>query len=348
MQLPTTSLSTQLTQPNLSLLRTQSFLKIKQSSFAFMREWVTAPFIFSSRCPSMAFCPQSSRGAEFQFVPVANKASNTRSHRRTRADSFSPIGGPAITEPGDCVSVDQLKSSTPGLIGQVKGWLTQERHHTATVFVDHHSDLTFVHVTPSDTSEETVSAKEAFECFAASHDVTVKHYHADNGCFADSLFRDHVKEKGQTISFCGVGAHHQNGKVEKRIRDTMEQARTMLLHASHRWPKAISASLWPYALHHAVNIRNNVTSNPDGISPLAKFSKHKVKNTLFWKHQHTFGCPVFVLEAPLQGSIGGKGKLARQSPNWHLPWSLQAALLLSCSGPQSQDWACLSTVPCCV
>ena len=79
-QLLTTSLSTQLTQPSQSLLRTQSFLKIKQSSFAFMREWVTAPFTFSSRCLSMAFCPQSSRGAEFQFVPVANKASNTRSH----------------------------------------------------------------------------------------------------------------------------------------------------------------------------------------------------------------------------------------------------------------------------
>ena len=225
-------------------------------------------------------------------VPVCASCQQGKQHKkpwRTRADSSSPIGGTAITEPGDCVSVNHLKSSTPSLIGQVKGWLTQERHHTATVFVDHHSDLTFIHVTPSDTSEETVSTKEAFKCFAASHGVTVKHYHADNGHFADSLFRDHVKEKGQTISFCGVGAHHQNGKVEKRIQDIVEQARTMLLHASHRWPKAVSASLWPYALHHAVNIRNNVTSNPDGASPLAKFSKHKVKNNLFWKHQHCDG-----------------------------------------------------------
>ena len=37
-------------------------------------------FYLLSRCPSIAFCPQSSRCAEFQFVPVANKASNTRSH----------------------------------------------------------------------------------------------------------------------------------------------------------------------------------------------------------------------------------------------------------------------------
>ena len=244
-------------------------------------------------------------------IPVCASCQAGKQHKRpwrTKASTPSPIGGRTITAPGDCVSVDQLKSSTPGLIGQVKGWLTRERHHTATVFVDHHSDLTFVHVTPSDTSEETVAAKEAFERFAASHDVTIKHYHADNGRFADTLFREHVKEKGQTISFCGVGAHHQNGKVEKRIRDIVEQARTMLLHASHRWPKAISAALWPYALHQAVNIRNNVTSNPDGIAPLAKFSNIDLRNKLFWKHQHPFGCPVFVLDAPLQGSIGGKPK----------------------------------------
>ena len=58
------------------------------------------------------------------------------------------------------MSVDQLKSSAPGLIGQIKGWLTNERQHIATVFVDHYSDLTFVYVTPSDTSMETVEAKE--------------------------------------------------------------------------------------------------------------------------------------------------------------------------------------------
>ena len=147
-------------------------------------------------------------------IPVCASCQQGRQHKRpwrTRSSSPSPIGGKAVEEPGDCVSVDQLKSSTPGLIGQVKGWLTKERHHIATVFVDHFSDLTFVYVTPSDTSEETVAAKEAFERFAASHDVTIKHYHADNGRFADTLFREHVRDKGQTISFCGVGAHHQNG-----------------------------------------------------------------------------------------------------------------------------------------
>ena len=242
-------------------------------------------------------------------IPVCASCQHGKQHRRpwrTKGSTPSPIGGRTISAPGDCVSIDQLKSSTPGLIGQVKGWLTRERQHVATVFVDHYSDLTFVHVTPSDTSEETVEAKEAFERFAAAHNVIVKHYHADNGRFADTLFKEHVVEKGQTITYCGVGAHHQNGKVEKRIRDIVEQARTMLLHAAHRWPKAVSANLWPFALHHAVRLRNNLES--EGASPIARFSGSHVVDNVFWKHQHTFGSPVFVLEAPLQGSLGGKKK----------------------------------------
>jgi adenylate cyclase len=55
-------------------------------------------------------------------------------------------------------------------------------------------------------SEETLKSK-AFEKFAASHGVNIKHYHADNGRFKDKLFSKDIEEKGQTISFCGVGAH---------------------------------------------------------------------------------------------------------------------------------------------
>jgi hypothetical protein len=43
-----------------------------------------------------------------------------------------------------------------------------------------------------------------------------------------------AKQQQQTISFCGVNAHFQNGIAEKIIRDIQEQARTMLLHAKSR------------------------------------------------------------------------------------------------------------------
>ena len=157
--------------------------------------------------------------------------------------------------------MDQLKSSAPGLIGQIKGWLTNERQYIATVFVDHYSDLTYVHTTPSDTSIETVEAKEAFERFAASHHVTVKHYHADNGRFAATLFKEHVAEKGQSIkllwSWC-ASSKWQGGRRESET--LLISQGQCFLHAAHRWPKAVSAALWPYALLHSVNIRNNMST----------------------------------------------------------------------------------------
>ena len=47
------------------------------------------------------------------------------------------------------------------------------------------------------------------------------------------LFVDDVRAGHQTITFCGVGAHHQNGVAEQRIRDITKNARTSLLHAAH-------------------------------------------------------------------------------------------------------------------
>ena len=44
----------------------------------------------------------------------------------------------------------------------------------------------------------------------------VKHYHAYNGRFADNGFIDAINTKYQKITFCGVGAHHQNGIIEEK------------------------------------------------------------------------------------------------------------------------------------
>ena len=93
-----------------------------------------------------------------------------------------------ITKPGHCVSVDQLQSSTPGLIAQLKGNCTVMRYTVATVFIDHYSGLGQVHLQKSTSAIETVQAKQAFERYAATHGVLIRHYHADNGCFTDNEF----------------------------------------------------------------------------------------------------------------------------------------------------------------
>ena len=166
----------------------------------------------------------------------------------------------SATAPRHCVSVDQLISPTPGFVPIHRGKPTTQRYKGATIFVDHYSDLTYCHLMTDMNAEATVAAKEAFERLAGSYNVLIKHYHCDNGLFDTVAFKASIIQANQTISFCGVNAHHQNGRAERRIRDVTEGARTALLHASHRWPKAIHPALWPCALKHYVNLRNNLPS----------------------------------------------------------------------------------------
>jgi hypothetical protein len=46
-------------------------------------------------------------------------------------------------------------------------------------------------------SEETVKAKQVFEQFAIKHGVTIKHYHCNNGRFADNAFQQACQQSNQ-------------------------------------------------------------------------------------------------------------------------------------------------------
>ena len=78
---------------------------------------------------------------------------------------------------------------------------------------------------------QTLDAKLSFERLALAHGVVVRTYQADNGRFSDPLFQDNCKENRQTITFCGVDAHHQNGIAERHICTLTDTARALLLHA---------------------------------------------------------------------------------------------------------------------
>ena len=196
----------------------------------------------------------------------------TRRPWRTKG-AYSPQRTPNVKAPGDCISVDQLQSTTPGLIAQIRGFITKRRYHFATVFVDQWSGLSFLHLQETSKMSETLVSKEAFESFARNHGVIVHHYHADNGRFAEKGWMDHVAQCGQTISFCGVNAHHQNGVAEKRIRDLQETSRAALIHAKSRWPDAIETYLWPYALRSVNNAFNVSNSLKTRNTPLSMFSQ---------------------------------------------------------------------------
>ena len=203
-----------------------------------------------------------------------------------------------LTEPGQCVSVDQMESTTPGLIAQLKGTPTKLRYRAASVFVDQFSGLSFVYLQKTLSSEETVEAKHACEQYFADHGVKIRHYHADNGRFADNLWRQDCQKQRQRLTFCGVNAHFQNGIAERRIRELQEQTRTALIHANRRWPEVVNAHLWPYALRMANDLLNHSPDLQRKHIPIEAFSGTKVRfNPNHWAH---FGCPVYVLDKDLQ------------------------------------------------
>jgi hypothetical protein len=147
------------------------------------------------------------------------------------------------TLPGEIVSVDQLASPIGGFIAQMKGKLYQQQQYRCSiVLVDHFSGMSFVFLQVSTSAEETLMEKAAFEHHANTFGVRIVHYHADNGLFAEKAWKDDVETKFQKLTFSGVGARHQNGRAEKRIRDLQDEARTSLIHANILWPDAISLS----------------------------------------------------------------------------------------------------------
>jgi len=122
-------------------------------------------------------------------VPLCTSCLFGKATRRpwySKTSKEKPIMSYTITRPGQCISVDQLESTTPGLIAQMKGKPTMKRYIAATVFIDHYSGFTFVHIQKSTSADETIEGKKAFEQYARSQGVSILHYHADNGRFADN------------------------------------------------------------------------------------------------------------------------------------------------------------------
>lgn len=204
------------------------------------------------------------------------------------------------TRPGQVISVDQLKSPTPGLVAQMRGIPMKARYEYATVFVDHYSGMSYIHLQKTQDAEETVEAKIAFERYAATMGVKVLNYHGDNGIFRANLWVQHCAKNDQGLTFAGVGAHHTNGMAERRIKELQNMTRASMVFAAHRWSNAITTNLWPYAMRLANESINAAPRMSDATkrSPLQIFSNSVV--SVNKKHFKPFGCPVYVLDESLQ------------------------------------------------
>ena len=109
--------------------------------------------------------------------------------------------------PWECIPVDQVESSTPGLIFQLRGKPTKQIYRTTTILLDQYSGMTYVHLQRGLSPEETVQGKTLFESYDRTYKVKIKYYHTDNGRFAYNTFLQEVAQENQTTSYCEVNDH---------------------------------------------------------------------------------------------------------------------------------------------
>ncbi len=124
---------------------------------------------------------------------------------------------------------------------------------------------------------ETLLAKLEFEKLCAKADYSVKHYQTDNGQFPNKEFLAPCNDLNQTIEFCRVGAHHQNGITKNRNKQLTQTARVLLLHGMRMWPQMVDQMLWPFAIKTAAERMKSLCIDTDGHTPESKFYGVNIK-----------------------------------------------------------------------
>ena len=164
----------------------------------------------------------------------------------------------------------------------------------------------YSHLQESTNAKQTLVSKTNFETFAQRFNVNIKHIHSDNGVYKSKTFMDHCIAADQTQSFSGVGAHWQNGVIERYIGVISTHARTMLLHAMSLWPDHVTSEFWSFAFQHAVRVHNSAPRKGQTLSPHALFTGEDApqRPTDF----RVLFCPVYVLEKELQDN--------KSKPKW--------------------------------
>ena len=247
--------------------------------------------------------------------------------KRTKTDKSAP---PAVQPektlsketliPGQKVSMDHFIVSTPGRLFSSRGSEpTSRMFKGGVIFKDHATS--YVHVEPvvNFTAGEAIRAKRAFEREFSSMGVTVLNYHTDNGVFTAAEFQDELSKMEQGMTFSGVGAHHQNAVAEREIGVIFNLARTQMLHAKLRWPKAVTAKLWPMVLKHTQHLLNHIPGR-NNVCPLDLVLRSTVPRDHL-HNLHVWGCPSYVLDPRLQDGHKIPKWEPRSRQGLHLGWS---------------------------
>jgi transposase InsO family protein len=88
------------------------------------------------------------------------------------------------------------------------------------------------------------------------------------------LFKESHDEVGQTQSFNGVGAQHQNAKAERSIQTMTYMARSFMIHTAlnlGEYGSGDIALLWSLVVNYAAWLYNHIPHRSSGITLLDDF-----------------------------------------------------------------------------
>ena len=103
-----------------------------------------------------------------------------------------------------------------------------------------------------------------------------------------------MQDANQTITFCGVGSHHQNAIVERKIQTLTIGDSTFIIHADTYWIDVVTTILCPYEPKAFAEQLNVLKVDGDGITLMENVSGTTTYITI--KNHHTWGCPFYVLD----------------------------------------------------
>ena len=258
---------------------------------------VGTPSCEAPKCPACEFGKAKRRPTR----PLKKKT------RRNRPDLSIRSGD---LRPGDCVSMDQYSCSTPGRLADTYGKEGIENQYVGgTIFCDHATTLMYAHHTVGYGVGEVLQGKHVFEKFAKSFGQTIRSFRADNGStFTSEDMLQDLALQGQTLTYSGTSAQHQNGVAERSIQTVTNLARSMMMHMALHWPNAYDEALWPFALDQAINIWNHLPKEDTGVSPMEMFTGTVDPHHNVIRHARVFGCPAYVLHPTLRDG--------RKVPRW--------------------------------
>ena len=166
-------------------------------------------------------------------------------------------------------------SAQPGIFFLEKGSMTRAHIWGATVFEDYDKHWVKVHIIQDISGDYTLKAKEYFERDCMIRNVLPKHYHVDNGRFAVNTFKQDSESKMQHLTFCGVGAHQQNGVYELIIKDLIFSSWILVFQAQLYCPGNINIMLLTIYLVASTERMNNFH-----VEINVKTAKTKISDTI--------------------------------------------------------------------